>query len=176
MSELARTSERKNRQRKCKCCRRWFMPQPQNAWHQHYCTRPGCRRASHRESQRKYDLKHPDRYKGDSEVLRVQLWREAHPRYWHRCRHRQLLVVEIRWDEDSPGCRVRIVRERWAGGALRDLYQSQLALPRRVVLPPDRALPNSRGLFATFCHADTVDRRFRRPARGKRAQNNGRKT
>ena len=37
-----RRRRRRLRKRKCRCCRRWFLPQPQNAYHQRYCTELSC--------------------------------------------------------------------------------------------------------------------------------------
>ena len=31
----------------CPSCREWFTPDRYNAWHQHYCSKPSCRVASH---------------------------------------------------------------------------------------------------------------------------------
>ena len=71
----------KYRPRNCKCCHEEFRPQRHNAYHQRFCTQASCQRVSHRESQRRYNATHPDRYGGSAEMLRVQLWRSEHPRY-----------------------------------------------------------------------------------------------
>ncbi|NQT93389.1 MAG: hypothetical protein HQ559_11560 [Lentisphaerae bacterium] len=48
------------RRRKCHCCRQWFMPQPHNAYHQHFCSRDHCRLTSRRASSRRFRRKHRD--------------------------------------------------------------------------------------------------------------------
>ena len=88
--------------RKCRCCRRWFVPQPHNAYHQRYCTQRGCRLASRRASQRRYNRTHPLRYGGHADVLRMRMWRDEHPYYWRRVRYRQILLVELTREEDAP--------------------------------------------------------------------------
>ena len=140
--EGMRMAARRYGRRKCRCCRHWFMPQPHNAYHQRYCTQRGCRLASHRASQRRYNRKHPDRYKGSADVIRTQLWREAHPCYWRRTRRRHVFHIEICWDECRSRRRMRVVREYWRGGALRDLYRSKASLPRHLMAGLDRALHN----------------------------------
>lgn len=70
--------------RTCCHCGDWFRPHPRNAYHQRYCSKPECRRASKRRSQRKWRGKNPDYFHGPEHVKRVQAWRRAHPEYWKR--------------------------------------------------------------------------------------------
>ena len=116
---------KKLRRRKCKCCHHWFLPQPHNAWHQRYCSTRVCQIASHRESQRRYNRKHPDRYKGHADVLRVQNWREVHPFYW---RHRPPLTRFVFLVTHSNNCsgRLGLRFERFEGRVLRDVFLMQL--------------------------------------------------
>ena len=144
-------AKRRYRERKCKCCHRRFLPQPHNAYHQKFCVETACQAASRRESQRKYNRKHPDRYKGKAEVIRVRIWREEHPHYWRRKRRRILLRIELFWDESGLGRRLRVLRERWLSGALRDLYRVQLALPRQLTTCLDRAIHNLLSLLPAVC-------------------------
>jgi len=144
-------AKRRYRERKCKYCRRWYMPQPHNAYQQRFCAKPVCQMASHRASQRKYNRKHPDRYKGAEEVTRVRNWRAEHPGYWRRLRRRQVLRIDLLWDEFRRGRQLRVLSERWLGGALRDLYCVQLALPRRLTTSLDRAGHNLSGLLPAVC-------------------------
>ena len=67
---------------KCKHCRKFFKPHRRNAHHQRFCSKPECRAASKRESQRKWRRKNPDYFRGGEHVARVQAWRRAHPGYW----------------------------------------------------------------------------------------------
>jgi hypothetical protein len=71
------------RKRKCRCCQELFHPDPRNRHHQHYCSKPACRKASKAASQRRW-LSNPenqDYFRGPANVGRVQAWRAAHPGY-----------------------------------------------------------------------------------------------
>jgi len=70
--------------RKCRHCREWFLPDPRNAYHQHYCGKDECRKASRAASQRKWRAKNPDYYRGQEHGERVREWRACHPYYWRR--------------------------------------------------------------------------------------------
>jgi len=71
------------RRRKCRCCQELFHPDPRNQYHQHYCTKPACRKASKAASQRRWLSKsqNQDYFCGPANVERVQAWRAAHPGY-----------------------------------------------------------------------------------------------
>lgn len=72
--------------RKCRCCIKFFLPDPRNQTRQHYCSQPACRRASDAASQRRWLSKagNGDYFRGTDQVRRVQLWRRSHPGYWRR--------------------------------------------------------------------------------------------
>ena len=70
--------------RKCRHCHEWFLPDPRNAYHQHYCGKDECRKASRAASQRKWRAKNPDYYRGAEHLERVHDWRACHPDYWRR--------------------------------------------------------------------------------------------
>jgi hypothetical protein len=77
---------RQFRKRRCKHCHVFFPPDPRNAWHQEYCSKPECRKASKAESQRRW-LQKPENhnhFRGRENVFRVQEWRRANPGYWRR--------------------------------------------------------------------------------------------
>jgi len=72
------------RKRKCRNCGGLFCPDPRNLRHQHYCSKPVCRKASKAASQRRW-LRKPqnrDYFRGAENVQRVRAWRAAHPGYW----------------------------------------------------------------------------------------------
>ena len=76
------------KKRKCKNCHAFFSPNPRNASRQKYCRKEQCRKASKRDSQRKW-LEKPqnqDYFRSPENTKRVQEWRKAHPRYWRRKR------------------------------------------------------------------------------------------
>jgi len=74
------------RKRKCRNCNSFFPPDPRNAWHQHYCKKPECRKASKAASQKRWLDKEEnhDHFRGQANVQRVQEWRKNHPGYWRR--------------------------------------------------------------------------------------------
>jgi hypothetical protein len=61
-----------------------FTPDPKNAYHQNYCSKPDCKKASKAASQKRW-LNKPENknyFSGPHHVQRVQAWRKAHPGYW----------------------------------------------------------------------------------------------
>jgi hypothetical protein len=71
-------------QRKCRYCRRSYVPDHRNRYHQRYCSRPECQQTSKRSSHRRW-LRAPanrDYFCGPEHVRRVQRWRSHHPHYW----------------------------------------------------------------------------------------------
>ncbi len=72
--------------RKCRHCRKFFVPDYRNGHHQHYCPHPACRRASKAASQRRWLRQKANRnyFRGPEQVARVRQWRQAHPGYWQR--------------------------------------------------------------------------------------------
>jgi hypothetical protein len=72
--------------RKCRCCSKFFLPDPRTQDRQHYCFQPACRQASKTASQRRWASRHGngDHFRGPDEVRRVQLWRQSHPGYWKK--------------------------------------------------------------------------------------------
>lgn len=72
--------------RKCRCCSKFFIPDPRTADRQRYCSMPACQQASKAFSQRRWLSKNGngDHFRGAEEVRRVQQWRKNHPGYWKR--------------------------------------------------------------------------------------------
>jgi hypothetical protein len=72
--------------RKCRCCKEFFTPEHRNAYHQSYCSKAHCRRASKAASQRRWLAKpaNRDHFRGKENVQRVREWRQAHPGYWKK--------------------------------------------------------------------------------------------
>ena len=77
---------RKHTRRKCRCCTKFFIPDPRNQSRQHYCPQPACRQASKAASQRRWLSKasNSDYFRGADQVRRIQLWRQSHPGYWRK--------------------------------------------------------------------------------------------
>jgi hypothetical protein len=71
---------KKNKRRRCLCCRQLFHCHPRTRAQQKYCAEPACRAASKKASQRRWLQKpeNQDYFCGPQHVSRVQAWREAH--------------------------------------------------------------------------------------------------
>jgi len=79
-----RSMAKPTKKRKCKNCNDSFTPDSRNSWHQEYCAKPVCRKASKAASQKKWLAKEENRdhFRGPVNVQRVQEWRSTHPGYW----------------------------------------------------------------------------------------------
>jgi hypothetical protein len=71
------------KRKKCRNCRKLFLPDPRNRDRQKYCRKPDCRRASKADSQKRWRQKpeNQDYFRGPDCVERVQQWRKANPGY-----------------------------------------------------------------------------------------------
>jgi len=76
----------KPKRRKCRCCSTFFFPDYRNWKHQHYCSKPDCRRASKLASQWRWyrKPKNLSHFRDGEGTGRVQTWRKAHPGYWRK--------------------------------------------------------------------------------------------
>jgi hypothetical protein len=81
---------------KCKNCHTFFHPDPRNAKRQKFCGEPECRKASKKESQRKWLNKpeNKDHFRGPENVERVRQWRAAHPGYWRRNKTKAKIALQ----------------------------------------------------------------------------------
>jgi hypothetical protein len=79
----------RGRRRKCKSCRRLFLPDPRNLRHQRYCSQPPCRAASKAASQARWLGKPENRdyFQGPVHLARGRAWRARHPGYWRKASH-----------------------------------------------------------------------------------------
>ena len=84
--EVKPTMNRSKTRCKCRCCTKFFIPDPRTEDRQRYCSKPACRQASKVASQRRWLSKNGngDHFRGVEEVRRVQLWRQRHPGYWKK--------------------------------------------------------------------------------------------
>lgn len=75
---------RKIQKKKCRNCRRLFVPDHRNRKRQKYCDREPCKKASKAASQKKWLSKpeNEDYFSGPDNVERVQKWRQNNPGYW----------------------------------------------------------------------------------------------
>jgi len=83
--------------RKCKCCRKFFHPDPRNLRHQRYCSEPACRAASRAASQARW-LARPenhDYFRGPVHLACIQDWRARHPGYWGKTPRRRNALKDV---------------------------------------------------------------------------------
>lgn len=80
---------------KCLCCKQVYIPDPRNCFHQRYCPKPECRRASKRASQRKWRAKSHYTRDNVKEAARVRAWQQANPGYWKRRKKRSAVLRAI---------------------------------------------------------------------------------
>jgi hypothetical protein len=84
---------------RCEClhCKELFLPNARNWWHQKFCTKPGCRKASKTESQRRWLSKpqNQDYFRNSINVDHVRQWRKEHPGYWKRPAKAPVALQEI---------------------------------------------------------------------------------
>jgi hypothetical protein len=74
------------KRKKCRNCKRLFIPDHRNRDRQNYCKSPACRKASKAYSQKKW-LQKPENknyFKGPLNTQRVREWRKRNPSYWRR--------------------------------------------------------------------------------------------
>lgn len=74
------------KKKKCRHCRRLFVPDPRNINKQIYCRKPACKKASKIAGHKKWLNKpeNKDYFKGREHVERVRQWRKKNPGYWKR--------------------------------------------------------------------------------------------
>lgn len=72
------------KKKRCKHCRRLFIPDYRNRNRQTYCRNAECRKAGKAASQEKWLNKPENRhyFRGPEHVKRVQEWRRQNPGYW----------------------------------------------------------------------------------------------
>ena len=61
---------------RCVACGLRFTPEPRAVGRQRFCSSAECRKASHKESQRRWVAKNPEYFSGSRNVERVQEWRK----------------------------------------------------------------------------------------------------
>jgi hypothetical protein len=89
--------EAKNGGRTCLCCKHLFIPDRRSRGRQRFCSKGECRKASKKESQRRWASKPENRdyWRGPEQVGRVQAWRKNQPEYWGRAAKKIALQEKI---------------------------------------------------------------------------------
>lgn len=78
-----------SRRPKCPCCNALFSPDYRNRKCQRFCSKPACRGASKKASQRAWLAKNAnaDYFRGPDNTRRNRQWRDRHPGYWRPPSH-----------------------------------------------------------------------------------------
>jgi len=119
---------KRNRKRKCLFCKDYFLPNPNNAWHQEYCKKIRCRKTSKAASQRRWLDKEENKnyFRNEDNVKRVQEWRKAHPGYSQRktsCNKNALQDIVIEQHQEKQRDTSTL-----ASNALQDIVSAQPAV------------------------------------------------
>jgi hypothetical protein len=116
------------RKRKCKSCNDFFTPNSRNAWHQEYCNKPECRKASKAASQMKWLMKEEnlEHFRSHVHVQRVQEWRSTHPGYWRpKAPEEQEPLQDLLTEKAEPNPPVAPPKTSSPNSALQDLLNAQ---------------------------------------------------
>jgi len=111
------------KKKKCRHCRRLFVPDPRNINKQIYCRKPECKKASKIAGHRKWLNKpeNKDYFKGPEHVERVKEWRKKNPGYWKRSNPQTALQDHLNvQDTENTGN-----NDRFNAIALQDLLLEQ---------------------------------------------------
>ena len=84
------------KKKRCRNCRRLFIPDYRNRDRQKYCKRAICRKASKSASQERW-LNKPENnnyFRGALNVQRVQQWRRHNPGYWKPKQSNKTIVLQ----------------------------------------------------------------------------------
>ena len=117
------------RVRKCKCkhCREFFHPDPRSAGRQKFCSKPGCKKKSKADSQRRWLAKAENRdyFKGPDHVTRVQQWRKRNPGYWRKAQEVENALQDSLTEKSKPNQQVAGHLRSYAKDALQDVLTAQ---------------------------------------------------
>jgi hypothetical protein len=114
--------------RKCLCCGDFFAPDHRNVRHQRYCSKPGCRKKSKAQSQRRWQQspENQNYFRGPENCRRVKDWRKANPGYWRK--KKSSTQVPLQDFFQAQVAHNEEVIPRVASDALQDLFSMQPAV------------------------------------------------
>ncbi len=90
--------------KRCRNCRKLFIPDHRNHDRQKYCERAECCQASKAASQRKWLNKpeNKDYFRGKLNVQRVQRWRKQNPEYWKKKSPKRVIALQDLLELQTP--------------------------------------------------------------------------
>lgn len=68
---------------RCPCCKRPFIPDPRNLYHQKFCSKAQCQKVSKAVSQQQWGVRSGNWREPDN-IKKVRVWRAKTPQYWKR--------------------------------------------------------------------------------------------
>lgn len=83
-------ARRRGRERKCRHCGTWFIPDARAGKRHRFCGKRECQKARRRRTSRAW--RRHNHLSHESDVVRVRVWRANHPKYWRRHRRRWLIT------------------------------------------------------------------------------------
>lgn len=85
------------RRSKCKHCNDLYRKDARNAWHQQYCCKDACRKASKAASQRGWFAKkdNENHFRDADNAKRVRQWQQAHPGYWKNKKRSRSFTLQV---------------------------------------------------------------------------------
>jgi len=146
-----------------------FVPNGRNWWHQKYCTKPQCRKASKAQSQRRWLTKTENRdvFRGSANVERVRQWRAINPGYWKRPAKATGTLQEL---VPPQGAENKEVVETTSPPPLQDFVASQdplvLGLISHLVDSPLQEVVEQAALRLLQKGRSILDMRFRMKPKG----------
>jgi hypothetical protein len=120
--------QKQERRRNCLCCKESYILDARNRWHQNYCSKLECRKASKKASQARWLSSDKGRgyFQGAINVNRVKEWRASHPGYWKgKKAQSEDALQDVFPMEDVVN---KGDAEKMTGHALQDVLTSQPAL------------------------------------------------
>lgn len=115
----------RTKKKRCRNCRKLFIPDHRNRDRQKYCERTDCCKVSKAASQSKWLNKpeNKDYFRGKLNVQRVQRWRKQNPEYWKKKSSKRVIALQepltpqlLEKNKDKP---------QVANNALQDLLKLQ---------------------------------------------------
>lgn len=158
-------SNPKARRKICLHCHKNFTPDYRNTYHQRYCTKERCRKASKKASQKRWLTKNPGFFKGPEHVVRVQIWRQERGRGKGRMIYKLVLEFMI-FRRRGRKDRVEMAKKDAKGEVLQDFCELKKAANTYVILTMGGMLQDIIALIAPRTYS--FSRKSRRTGLGRR--------
>ena len=142
---------KRHRQKRCKCCRELFQPDPRTKGQQKYCSTPKCQAVRQRQNEKNWRTRNPDCLDYQREQSRQ--WHRNHPDY---IRERRTADPELLANNrDQTRVRMQKVRHK------RAFDKSKVILTQLVGSKTDKCYltRGGKGLYVCLTKASPLSRR-----------------